>query len=212
MTNERYVFIQDVREKKNIARSSHNRRTHCGKSGGVKLPSDYLSTKEKRALNGSVKTYQLSKPMKWFDFKYMPKDLQIDYITELRDRYGASANVLAEMFGVSHQAVSSKMRDLGIGAGRGVHRKLDEEGWARFLAGEAEDAAAASCRPCGTIPSADEEPVEEPVVARTVEVEPPVMRCGSLTFEGDAAGAFATALSLIGTKKVKVTVSWEVLE
>ena len=34
MTDEKYTFVQDVREKKDIAKSSRNRRAHAGKGGG----------------------------------------------------------------------------------------------------------------------------------------------------------------------------------
>ena len=34
MTDEKYTFVQDVREKKDIAKSSKNRRAHARKGGG----------------------------------------------------------------------------------------------------------------------------------------------------------------------------------
>lgn len=135
MTDERFVFTQDVREKKNIARSSHNKRTHCGKGGGVKMPSDYLSAKERKALNGPVKTYRVSEPMKWDEFKQMPAVLQKTYIEALREKYGASAQAMGEMFGVHYQTVLHKFKELGIS---GQHSRLDKYRWERFLNGKAE--------------------------------------------------------------------------
>ena len=63
LPDEQYVMISDSIEKKKIARSSHNRKTHCGKSGRVKFPSDYLSKKELKAMNSDVKSYNLNRPM-----------------------------------------------------------------------------------------------------------------------------------------------------
>ena len=46
MSDEEFVFNDDVREKKRIARGSHNRRAHAGKGGRVKLSTDYMTKKE----------------------------------------------------------------------------------------------------------------------------------------------------------------------
>ena len=46
MTDERYTFVSDVRDKKRTARGAFNKRTHCGKGGAVKFPSDFMSKKE----------------------------------------------------------------------------------------------------------------------------------------------------------------------
>lgn len=43
MTDEKYEFLQDCRDKKITARSARSTRTHCGKGGAVKFPSDYMS-------------------------------------------------------------------------------------------------------------------------------------------------------------------------
>ena len=81
MDDEKFVFYEDVREKKTISRGSRYKRTHAGKGGRVKLPSDYLSNKELKAMNGEVKSYHLNSPMLWSEFKSMPDDIQVLYIT-----------------------------------------------------------------------------------------------------------------------------------
>ena len=45
-TDEQYEMIRDSREKKSIAASAFKQKTHCGKGGRVKFPSDYMSKKE----------------------------------------------------------------------------------------------------------------------------------------------------------------------
>lgn len=52
MKDEEYIFRQESREKAITARGAHNRRTHCGKGGRVKLPSDYMTKKELEKMNG----------------------------------------------------------------------------------------------------------------------------------------------------------------
>ena len=46
MKDEEYLFRQDSRDKALTARSARHKRTHCGKGGRVKLPSDYMTKKE----------------------------------------------------------------------------------------------------------------------------------------------------------------------
>ena len=118
MPDEQYVMISDSIEKKKIAHSSHNRKTHCGKGGRVKFPSDYLSKKELKAMNGDVKSYNLNKPMTWEEFRRMPQDLQIMYIKKLRNEFGVPDSVLGKAMGVCRSSFSKAMRDLNLSLGK----------------------------------------------------------------------------------------------
>ena len=118
MPDEQYVMISDSIEKKKIAHSSHNRKTHCGKGGRVKFPSDYLSKKELKAMNGDVKSYSLNKPMTWEEFRSMPQDLQIMYIKKLRNEFGVPDSVLGKAMGVCRSSFSKAMRDLNLSLGK----------------------------------------------------------------------------------------------
>lgn len=118
MPDEQYVMISDSIEKKKIAHSSHNRKTHCGKGGRVKFPSDYLSKKELKAMNGDVKSYNLNKPMTWEEFRSMPQDLQIMYIKKLRNEFGVPDSVLGKAMGVCKSSFSKAMRDLNLSLGK----------------------------------------------------------------------------------------------
>lgn len=120
MPDEQYVMISDSIEKKKIAHSSHNRKTHCGKGGRVKFPSDYLSKKELKAMNGEVKSYNLNKPMTWEEFRSMPQDLQIMYIKKLRNEFGVPDSVLGKAMGVCKSSFSKAMRDLNLSLGKGA--------------------------------------------------------------------------------------------
>lgn len=46
MKDEEYLFVSDSRDKKITARSAGKRRTHNGKRGSVRFPSDHLTKKE----------------------------------------------------------------------------------------------------------------------------------------------------------------------
>ena len=137
LPDEQYVMISDSIEKKKIARSSHNRKTHCGKSGRVKFPSDYLSKKELKAMNGDVKSYNLNRPMTWEKFRSMPQDLQIMYIKKLRNEFGVPDIVLSKAMGICKSSFSKAMRELNLSLGRSAGAKgkqwLDSEKRFKFF-------------------------------------------------------------------------------
>ena len=136
LPDEQYVMISDSIEKKKIARSSHNRKTHCGKGGRVKFPSDYLSKKELKAMNGDLKTYNLNRPMTWEEFRSMPQDLQIMYIKKLRNEFGVPDIVLCKVMGICKSSFSRAMSDLNLSLGRSAAAKgkqwLDSEKSSKF--------------------------------------------------------------------------------
>ena len=123
MPDEQYVMISDSIEKKKIAHSSHNRKTHCGKGGRVKFPSDYLSKKELKAMNGDVKSYNLNRPMTWKEFRSMPQDLQIMYIKKLRNEFGVPDIILAKSMGVGKSSFSRAMSGLNLSLGKSAGAK-----------------------------------------------------------------------------------------
>ena len=123
LPDEQYVMISDSIEKKKIARSSHNRKTHCGKGGRVKFPSDYLSKKELNAMNSDVKSYNLNKPMTWEEFRSMPQDLQIMYIKKLRNEFGVPDIVLSKAMGICKSSFSRAMSELNLSLGKSAGAK-----------------------------------------------------------------------------------------
>ena len=109
-------FDFDVMTKKRIARGASARK--CGsKSRRCTLPSDYLTDAQKKARNGKMSTYNLSKPMTYEQFKLMPRDLQREYLLKLRNDMHASARAIALMFGCSGETVRRAIHELGIGTG-----------------------------------------------------------------------------------------------
>lgn len=123
MSDEAYDLKQENREKKITAQSAKNRRGHTGKGGKVRLPSDNLTQKQWEAKNGECKSYRMNAPMKWEQFKEMPDDLKAMYIKAIRAKYHAPDNAIACNMGVNSTTFSKKMRELGIGMGRGAGAK-----------------------------------------------------------------------------------------
>lgn len=149
MNDCEYTFMQDVREKKNIAHSARHKK-NGSKSKYVSLPHDHLTKKEKEALNGPTKTICLGKAMSWNEFKGIRKDLQEEYLTTLRDRYSVTLKDIAEMLGTTHGRLSSykseRKLNVSFPRGRKIMSLEQKEAWQAF---------------CGS--TIEETPVEEPI-------------------------------------------------
>lgn len=201
MKDERFVFIDDVRKKKNVARSAHNRRTHNGKRGAVKLPSDFLTAKELKAMNGEVKTYRLNDPMTWKEFKAMPDEIKITYIKALREKFNVPDQRIGQMLGVSQGAIAPMIKHLGLTRGKGTYSHLwDKEGfwkWARKEEAES---------------TQEDDPQPEAIHEKAPELpQETFCRSGKLTFVGSAEEAMKAARQIIGGGAVKITIEWEAL-
>jgi hypothetical protein len=200
MNDETYCFVSDIKEKRQAARSAHNRKTHRGK-GGMKMSYEYMSKKELAKMSGEVKTFNLNEPMLWKEFKLMPDDLQITYIKSLWSRFDAPLKSIAAMMGCGYSTIANKTAALGLKAhNRGFHT-WDEAGfWAWIDSGETEVKAE---------PVADTLDTPRPLVM--LPVKELVPDCGELHFCGNANEILQSLCSILGGKTVGLTVSWELI-
>lgn len=119
-SDEQFDMIQDSREKKSIAASAFKQRSHCGKGGSVKFPSDFMSKKELNAMNGEcIKYASLKQPMNWEEFKKLPDDLKREYVKNLRNKFNVPDAELATMFGVNKNIIYRYFKCYGLGKGAG---------------------------------------------------------------------------------------------
>lgn len=138
MSDEKYELMQDTRDKKITARSARHTRTHCGKSGRVKFPSDYLSKKELKAMSGECKSYRMNDPISWKEFKTWPDEHKITYIKLLRKKYNVTDKALADMFGISQNCVTNNFKKLGLNSGKaasGSRRTWDKDAFYAWVNG-----------------------------------------------------------------------------
>lgn len=118
MTDEAFVLKEEIRDKKRTSYSANKKPVR--NSRRVRMPSDYLTQKEKEMMTGEIKTYNLKKPMKWAEFKALPDDLKKEYLIRLKKLYRANDTCLGEMMGVSKTSVGKERIRLGIdGSARG---------------------------------------------------------------------------------------------
>lgn len=211
MKDEKYLYIQDVREKSITARSARSRWTR----GGVKLPSDYMTEKEKQKMNGEEKVYRMNKPMNWDEFKSMPDDLKIIYIKAIRKKYNAPDAQIARMLGVTPTPVSVEFRRLGIGAGKTKGRctAWDKDGFLAWI-GDVPVPTADPVEATSTEtpePEQHEEPVADPVVetkTESTEKLKAIPKSGSMTFEGSVEAVLNSVRDLLDGEHVRISITW----
>lgn len=208
MTDEKYVFVSEVRDKKRTATGAFHKRTHAGKGGAVKFPSDFMTKKERDAMNGEEKTYRLNDPMPWEKFCKMPDDIKVMYIKAIRDKFGASDCAIFKMLGISQPYGQRVFKHLGLCSGkRGGYSpsKFDAEGWERWLNGVPAQEADVQTE-------AAVESVSIPEAVDPVEKVTPVPYSGMLQYEDSAMNALAAVGCILGDARVRITVRWECVE
>ena len=132
-------FDYDALQKKRIAAGARHMK-RGSRSKRCSLPSDNLTPAQLKRRNGPVSTYKLDAPMRWDDFKDMPVDLQKQYLTNLVETYGATNEMLGDMFYVHPTHVGAVKKALGV-VSHNPHRLIGEKKairdqmWAAFCNG-----------------------------------------------------------------------------
>ena len=132
-------FDYDALQKKRIAAGARHMK-RGSRSKRCSLPSDHLTPAQLKRRNGPVSTYKLDAPMRWDDFKAMPVDLQKKYLTNLVEAYGATNEMLGDMFYVHPTHVGTVKKALGV-VSHNPHRLIGEKKairdqmWAAFCNG-----------------------------------------------------------------------------
>lgn len=136
MTDEKFVFHEDVRERAKMKTGAMHKKgakrvTNC------KFPSDYLTKKEKEKMNGPVIRIKMNEPYyDWREFRKLPESLQIEYLQGLVNNYGARCKDLSEMFNMSYihfnKTVKSLSTPIVFKHGGSAVRAMDER-WLDFI-------------------------------------------------------------------------------
>lgn len=82
------------------------------------LPSDNLTAKQRREKNGEVKSYNITRPMPWPEFKALPEDLKREYFRNMQS-FGGAAKWLADEMGTSDMTVRAAAKADGAPFARG---------------------------------------------------------------------------------------------
>lgn len=148
------------------------------RSGGryVKMPSDSLSYKQKKELNGSVSTYEMDKPHTYYELLAFPADIRKEYIQGIIDKYSPSINDFAKMLKIRRDVVKGFLANLGITHERGYKSAVQSFEWRRFMGEEQATEQTAT--------AVEEKPVKAPETA--------------VVFESPAYQAVYVELTLVG--------------
>ena len=114
MTDAAYVFNQDVRERSRIKNGALAKK-NGSKSKKCTLPSDNLPLKEKRNLNGKCESLKLNEPFHdWREFRKYSVTMQVAYLENLINNYGARQKDIADMFSITTQTVYVHCKEIGV--------------------------------------------------------------------------------------------------
>nr|DAG15937.1 MAG TPA: excisionase [Caudoviricetes sp.] len=171
------------------------------------MPSDYLTKREREAMNGEVITYQMNKPMSWAQFKKMPDDTKREYINSIIHKYDPQQTAVAAMFGVTPRTLYVLCEELGIHFKRGgTQRENRNDAFWAWVNGPVKVEA---------IPKEPEEKAECKTVPETRAQKPQggagAPESGMLVFSNTTAqDAFNAAYALLTTAAMqKLVISWE---
>ena len=158
-------------------------------------------------MNGEVKSYKLNDPMSWAEFKVMPDDIKVAYITALRNKFNVSDTKIAEMLEIGRVTLLNENKRLGISNGKHCKRgHFDEKVWCAWVNGvplEAKEVPVIEekMEKCG-------EDVLEPVEKCEQAVDRIIPCRGSMTLKGDAEAVLETVKRVIAGGNMTITVYW----
>lgn len=213
MTDEEYMFRSECADRKRVARGSFNKRSHAGKGGRVKMPSDYMTKKERDQMNGEVQSYTLRYPMKWEHFKRLPDDLKHEYLSAIISKYNPQREALAKMFGITPNTLYVTCREVGISFQSGGTRKGRNDAFWAWVNSTNEVMQDVSEEPLPVVEVATPtEPVIKPAESpRSCPVGVGIPINGVLEFSNTTAqDAFNAAYALLTTVELqKLVITWE---
>jgi hypothetical protein len=213
MEDEKYIFYEDSKQKKQIARSAFAKNHHGGR---VRLPSDNMTGKELRKMSGEVKAYRMNELMKWKEFKALPDDLKVAYIKNLREKWDVPDTYIAKMLGIGRPYFAGEIGRLGLSRGKIYKRtKYDREGFCEWAGiGEQQETPQEVAEP--TEPELTEDipdiNTEDIIAEETKPYIPCIPTTGHLNFTDNADKALDMVKAMLADQKVKISVIWEVIE
>lgn len=113
MDDYTYTRIQAERERKNLAHQGRSKK-NGSKSRKCSLPSDHLTPKQIKAMNGEVSTFALNKPCTVEVLKITDPEIVEEYLQHLADRFNVTTVCVSRMLGMGEAGLYKLIRELGI--------------------------------------------------------------------------------------------------
>ena len=134
MTDSEYIeklFYKDSAYKKRIARGSANK---VRLRNGMKTSLDYMTAKERKAMNGEVVSINMNEPLTYEELTAVSVEMQKEYIGGLIEKYGVSYDEIEKMLGITSRQFAQWRQNVGF-RGKVGRRKFDADGWRVFRYG-----------------------------------------------------------------------------
>lgn len=210
MTDEEFLFHQDCIDKKRTAIGARHKVTHGGR---VMMPSNYLTKKEREAMNSDVTTFKLDEARNWNEFLQMPDSMKREYLNYIYSKYNASLSMLSRMFDVTVPTISMAFKKKGLPVSGCIRKRTAEElaAWEKFLGPK--------MAVLDKEPSGHPDPVGEPgepgvagvpeviEVQKISQVDP---KTGAVTFEGSVEDILVAIRRMFaGNPNLRMRVTWE---
>jgi hypothetical protein len=95
MTDAEYIFKQTELKRKKIGYGDRHKKRQGGKT--VRFPSDYMTKKERQAMNGDVVTYKQKDLYTRQEWLALPEDLRLKWVNSLINRYCVGHTAIARV-------------------------------------------------------------------------------------------------------------------
>lgn len=108
MTEEVYAFNKTQAERSVLAKQMHYKKNGAGTA---KLGNKPISNKEIASKHGPCYKYDFNRFLSFTEFKNMPKDLQVEYVNKLEDKYDIGIkHISIILFGIGEEGLRSHLR------------------------------------------------------------------------------------------------------
>lgn len=201
MTDERFVYAQDQKERKRTAAGAKAKKGGS-RSKRCPMPSDTLTKAQREKLNGPVEQISLNKPLTYAELKELRPTLRFLYLDHLVNYHKARRVDLQKMLGCSNRTLELLIKAL---PGRLVfksRRRSPAPEWLAFLA-NAQPAQEATQAPEAETQAPAPAEMENAPQAATKPT--PALLAGSITVRATASGMLATLLRLIDDPEQEYT-------
>ena len=106
LSDEEYIYRQGIKEKKSVGRGAFHKK-NGSKSKKCNFPSDYMTKKERDAMNGEVMSYNPNAWYTWEEFKRLPMEYQVKYVNSLLGKYECGINAISNtLFGLNDRSLA----------------------------------------------------------------------------------------------------------
>lgn len=132
-------FDYDVKNRKALVPSARRKKNGCY-SKKCTLPSDYMTERELKKMNGEVISINFGKAYSFKELNQFPLDLQREYVQNLRTKYCMSIRMFCMMSNVGEVTASKYFKDkLGLKLDKGLQASQKQRREFRQFAGLDQD-------------------------------------------------------------------------